>query len=137
MIISVYKSIILFIDPKGSDFLYCTNCGSEIANMNSKFCSSCGERLEGSVEQHVLLNNEGGSFQELSATSEADARSISEQVKGAFLHTTEKINGMVGEKGNIDLKLSDVFSAVLKKHTKQEGEMLFISGTELTTPKGK
>ena len=103
--------------------------------MNSKFCSSCGARLEGSVEQQVLLNNEGDSFQELSATSEANARSISEQVKGAFLHTTEKINGMVGEKGNIDLKLSDVFSAVLKKHTKQEGEMLFISGTELTTPK--
>lgn len=63
-----------------------------------------------------------------------EGKTISEQMKDAFFHTTEKINEMVGEKGVIDLKLRDVFSAVLKKHTKEEGEILFISGTKVTTP---
>ena len=42
---------------------------------------------------------------------------------------------MVGEQGAIDVNLRDVFSAVLKKHAKEEGEVLFISGTKMTTPK--
>lgn len=116
-------------------FLFCTNCGLKVTDSRSKFCTSCGAKLEGPMELQVHVGDEADSFKEVSSTVEGDVKSISEQVKGAFLHTTEKINGMVGEKGNIDLKLGDVFSAVLKKHTKTEGEILFISGTELTTPK--
>lgn len=62
---------------------------------------------------------------------------FSEQVKGTFLQATERINRMVGEEGQIDLNLRDVFSDIFKKHSKQEAEKLFITGTELTTPKEK
>jgi len=61
--------------------------------------------------------------------------SFSGQVKDTFLHATERINRMVGEEGQIDLQLRDVFSNVFKKHSKQDAEKLFITGTELTTPK--
>lgn len=50
------------------------------------------------------------------------------------MHATMKVNQMVGEEGNIDVNLRDVFSNVFKKHTKEEGERLFISGTKTTTP---
>src|SRR5690625_3186199 len=41
---------------------------------------------------------------------------------------------MVGEQGVIDVNLRDVFSSVFKKHTKEEAEALFITGTEMTPP---
>jgi protease PrsW len=65
---------------------------------------------------------------------QAGRAGFSNQVKGAFLHTTARINEMVGEKGNIDLQLKDVFSAVMQKHTREERELLFIAGTSVTTP---
>lgn len=66
-----------------------------------------------------------------------EGKSIPDQMKDAFYHTTEKINRMVGEEGGIDLKLKDVFSSVFEKHSKEEGEILFIAGTKLTTPAEK
>lgn len=65
------------------------------------------------------------------------AANFSNQVKDTFLQATERINRMVGEEGQIDLNLRDVFSDIFKKHSKQEAEKLFITGTELTTPKEK
>ncbi len=87
-------------------------------------------------EEQSLQNQQqqGGIHAEFSATTETTGKEFSNQVKGTFLQATEKINGMVGEKGNIDLKLRDVFSDVTKKHTKEEGELLFIAGTSVTTP---
>ena len=38
------------------------------------------------------------------------------------------------KQGNLNVNLKDVFSAVLKKHGKDEAEALFISGTKMTTP---
>ncbi|MFB5662232.1 PrsW family glutamic-type intramembrane protease [Alteribacillus sp. HJP-4] len=71
---------------------------------------------------------------ELAATTETVDPGFSGQVRGAFLNATAKVNQMVGEKGNIDLNMRDVFSDVFKKHSKEEGELLFISGTSVTTP---
>ncbi|WP_416147567.1 PrsW family glutamic-type intramembrane protease [Salipaludibacillus sp. HK11] len=102
---------------------FCSECGKERVE-DAAFCGHCGNKFE---EETTV----GG---ETSATKEVPATHFSDQVKGIFFQATEKVNSMVGEKGNIDLKLSDVFSAVLKKHTKEEGEVLFITGTSLTTP---
>lgn len=103
--------------------MYCQQCGEKV-EQEAKFCFSCGTPTQHHPSEQM----------DEVTMEESSGKSISDQVKGAFLHTTEKINEMVGEKGNIDLKLSDVFSDVLKKHSKKEGEMLFISGTEMTTP---
>src|SRR5690625_4863411 len=79
--------------------------------------------------------------QQVAATSDRahshHAANFSDQVKDTFLQATERINRMVGEEGQIDLNLRDVFSDIFKKHSKEEAEKLFITGTELTTPKEK
>src|SRR5699024_2423756 len=62
------------------------------------------------------------------------SKTIQAQVKGTFLQATEKVNQMVGEEGTIDVNIRDVFSDVFKKHTNEEAEHLFITGTKTTTP---
>lgn len=96
--------------------MYCTNCGSKL-DETQKFCDSCGSPVEQSEESDI---NEGPRFQD--------------QLKGTFLNATERVNRMVGEEGNIDVNLKDVFSSVLEKHTDEEAEELFIVGTQSTTP---
>ncbi|MBO0602520.1 PrsW family intramembrane metalloprotease [Sporosarcina sp. E16_3] len=95
------------------------------------FCSSCGTRLDRQSEKNDLIENKSGEY---SAKVEHATKSVPIQVKETFLQATEKINAMVGEQGTIDVNLRAVFSAVLKKHAKEEGENLFISGTKITTP---
>src|SRR5690625_70362 len=56
-------------------------------------------------------------------------------MKDSLLYATDKINTWVGEQEKVDLNLKDIFSNVFKKHTKQEAELIFISGTSFTTPK--
>lgn len=104
---------------KGVDDLFCTQCGAPIEK-NSKFCSSCGKKL-----------THGDASQQ---SSTEYVKGLTAQVRGTISHATQKINSMVGEEGAIDLNLRDVFSGVFKKHSKEEGEILFTSGTRLTTP---
>lgn len=87
---------------------------------------------------HLLAQMEAAasldSAQRGAAATNTD-QSFTGQVKDMFLQATEKVSGMVGEKGPIELSLKDVFSAVPQKHSKEESEMLFIVGTSVTTPK--
>lgn len=48
-----------------------------------------------------------------------------------------RISEMTGETGPVSLSLKDIFSEVFKKHTKEDGEKIFIAGTVYTTPKVK
>lgn len=113
--------------------LFCTKCGAPI-EINSKFCSSCGEKLEQDINYGTNENNSQDTYSRTSARKEEYVKGLSNQVRGTFSQATQKINSMVGEEGNIDLNLRDVFSAVLKRHSKEEGEILLTSGTKLTTP---
>lgn len=103
-----------------------------IEDNNAAFCMKCGTRLksEGEIEATKISD----SYVEAAPAKEVVVKGLSVQVKETFLQATEKINNMVGEQGNIDLNLKDVFSAVLKRHTKEEAEALFITGTAVTTP---
>lgn len=110
--------------------MFCVQCGTK-AIYEGKFCTKCGfEIAQYQSEQQVI--------EPLTVTTavleEAPVKSVPVQVKETFLQATEKVNAMVGEQGSIDVNLRDVFSAVFQKHDKEEGEMLFISGTSLTTP---
>src|SRR5690625_1852149 len=87
--------------------MFCFHCGNKI-DVEQKFCNSCGTDLRNEPET-IGLGEE-----EASATSDQQAKTIQNQVKGTFLHATEKINTMVGEQGVIDVNLRDVFSSVFK-----------------------
>ena len=91
-------------------------------------------KKDGSEKWVSLAESNLSAQEETSATQEVSVNGITDQVKDVFFQATEKVNSMVGERGNINLKLSDVFSAVFQKHSKEEGELLFISGTSVTTP---
>lgn len=97
--------------------MYCFNCGQETTE-GQKFCAGCGADLR---------------HQAAPKLEEQQVR-LQDQMKGTFLQATEKVNRMVGEEGAIDVNLKDVFSSVFLKHTKEEAEQLFISGTKATTP---
>ncbi|MEN1967540.1 PrsW family glutamic-type intramembrane protease [Lentibacillus sp. N15] len=113
--------------------MFCQSCGIQVDYESYNFCPGCGVAL------HETVNTQsGGQWIDrgtaASATAENSGNRITHQVKGTFLNATQKINSMVGEQGTIDLNLRDVFSDVLKKHAKEEGEKLFIAGTKETTP---
>lgn len=105
--------------------MYCFNCGEKVSS-TQKFCTKCGTSLEENKTQEEPVANSKGTYS-----------SLQNQMKGTFMNATERMNNMVGEEGSIDVNLKTVFSSVFKKHTKEEGELLFISGTKTTTPNEK
>ena len=57
-----------------------------------------------------------------------------DQARSAFIRASTRINQYVGEEGSADFHLKNLFSNVFKRHTREEAELVFISGTSLTTP---
>ncbi|WP_079474894.1 PrsW family glutamic-type intramembrane protease [Marinococcus halophilus] len=57
-----------------------------------------------------------------------------DQARSAFIRASTRINQYVGEEGAADFHLKNLFSSVFKRHTRDEAELVFISGTSLTTP---
>lgn len=100
--------------------MYCYNCGAKLSD-EAKFCHDCGA---------------GVWYNETSSNHNAQAHLHNEtRVKDTFYNATKKVNQMVGEDGGLEVNLKDVFSAVFQKHSKDEAEKLFISGTKTTTPR--
>ena len=94
--------------------MFCQKCGTEITDDSQKFCHKCGERLSFAGDNRSWQT--GG---------EQNRRS-----RGV----TSKLNEFVGWEGKLDLHLRDMVSGVLKHHTAEEAEELFICGTSKTTP---
>lgn len=62
------------------------------------------------------------------------ADSVKESAGNTVGKFTEKVNEMIGGQGKVDLKLMDLFSGVIKHHTEEEADEIFICGTKTTTP---
>lgn len=107
--------------------MFCVQCGNQITSQG-KFCTTCGQK----INPPKISESTNGP---LLSVEEPPLITVPVQVKTSFLQASEKINAMVGEQGSIDVNLRAVFSAVFKKHEKEEGDLLFISGTSITTPK--
>lgn len=79
-----------------------------------------------------------GRWLSLSRTVLAEALAEEEhpgdQARSAFIRASTRINQYVGEEGSADFHLKNLFSSVFKRHTREEAELVFISGTSLTTP---
>ncbi|HPP86114.1 MAG TPA: PrsW family glutamic-type intramembrane protease [Bacillota bacterium] len=86
---------------------FCTNCGAKL-NENGNFCPKCGHPVNGSPP--------GGG---------------SENVVDKL---TRQINQMAGGKGAVKLRVRDLFTDIFKKHSLEEANQIFISGTHSTTP---
>ena len=99
---------------------FCSYCGNRIS-MNAKFCSICGNSL--------ILNNSNQDQMEMQ--KEDVLRKVKKGV-GGFVNT---INEMTGQEGNVEIRLKELVSGVLKKHSLAEREEPFICVTKKTTSK--
>lgn len=114
--------------------MFCHKCGEEI-EAESNFCPYCGTARD-QEEQSAQPAAETVQMQPNGSQVNAHASSsFSRALRGSVGHATERLNEFVGEKGELKLDLSDVFSEVFTKHTQEEAEMLFAAGTCATTPK--
>lgn len=87
---------------------FCPGCGTKLSSPNAQFCGACGRKLE-------------------TPSSASGGRDL--------LGTLwDKLDEITGNEKQKDLKLKDLFSEVFRKHTKEEAEEIFISGTAKTTP---
>lgn len=91
--------------------MYCKFCGKQV-NEGGLFCGSCGKSV----------NNNNNNV-----VDEGDVKKI-------FSNIIHRVVNVAGIETPAELKLSNVFSDVLKKHTHEEAEKLFIAGTAQTTP---
>ncbi|AQQ55136.1 PrsW family glutamic-type intramembrane protease [Planococcus lenghuensis] len=107
--------------------MFCGNCGEKI-NTDGKFCTSCGCVLPQRVPSHHSY------VQPVLVDERKVVPPEPLHVKEQLLQATGKLNALVGEQGELKVSLREVFSAVLAKHSKEEGELLFIAGTGITTP---
>ena len=77
----------------------------------------------------MILNN---SKQDQMEMQKEDVLKKVKKGVGGFVNT---INEMTGQEGNVEIRLKELVSGVLKKHSLAEREELFVCGTEKTTPK--
>lgn len=103
---------------------FCGKCGTKIQE-GSKFCGKCGSKLSTDFNSNYVneIKPESRNFSENNNT-----------IKKFFDGATEKINKYTGETDVVEVNLKDLFSEVTKKHTQEEAEKIFISGTSSTTP---
>lgn len=100
--------------------MFCSKCGKQVGD-DIKFCPYCGSMAE------IAPAKKTDGFSDIS-------KQTITTFKGGLDTFTSKINEMAGESGSVDLRLRDLFSSVLQKHTRAESEEIFIAGTLKTTP---
>lgn len=93
--------------------MFCNNCGQQLYD-NSAFCPHCGAKV---ASQASAGGSESGGV-----------------VDSVVNKVSERLDSVYGASEHIDLKFSDFFSNVLKTHTHEEAETVFIAGTAKTTP---
>lgn len=100
-------------EEKGS--VFCTNCGAK-NDSKAKFCIKCGQSL-------VKIDTD-----EISNEAEAEKR-------GSIMDSaTSQLNSWTGGTGAVKISWKEFFGQVLKSHTEEEAEDIFIAGTKKTTP---
>ena len=97
--------------------MFCKNCGTNIGD--AKFCPNCGTASQGEIKSSPTV------FMPKTDSKNID---IADKVKNTF----ESMTG--GKNDNVVFKLKDLWSDVIKKHSKEESELLLITGTGTTTP---
>lgn len=102
--------------------MFCRNCGADIGDF--RYCPNCGTDSQAPASgAHAAEDRTGG-------TGSTD--NIATEFAGKVRSTFETITG--GNNKDVQFKLSDLWSDVLQKHTREESEQLLISGTSRTTP---
>lgn len=109
------------------------NC-EELGSEGTMFCPQCGQKIGDSVSFCPYC---GAPVKRIENGMDADAFHIRETAEEGFNRFAEAVSSEIGEKGKAEIHLGDPFSQILKRHSKEEAEELFIYGTPKTTPAPK
>lgn len=96
---------------------FCPNCGCKLSG-DGDFCPNCGQALY--IKQ---INRD-----------ESPAVDLGTQAKQTFNDLVDRVNLMTGGTEHVELNMKDLVSNVLKPHSSEEAEEIFICGTSKTTP---
>lgn len=115
--------------------LFCLWCGAKVES-GDRFCPECGRSLgQGGPgpQQNAGWQNAGqqNTGQAGGGFTKDEFISMSKSGVGKFV---DAINDMTGQEGKTDIRLRELVSEVFRRHTVEEREELFISGTKKTTP---
>ena len=102
---------------------YCSNCGNQLGD-NETQCLNCG----------LLTDNNTSVENQTDFVQNSNNNETTNMAEDILNKATRKINELAGENGSVKLHFRDLFSSVFKKHTANESEEIFISGTTKTTP---
>lgn len=119
----------LFCKKLSHPHLVCPDCRKKITPLQSNTGSSASAARTQSDSKE---KNTG--WEQSAETAQNISNVAKEKIGKAVDSFTEKVNVMAGGSGKVDLRLKDLFSAVLKKHTRDESDELFSCGTKYTTP---
>ena len=101
--------------------MFCPKCGTKQENENAKFCIGCGAPL---YAQDIDLDADDG----------AQSQSFQEAAGSLYKSVSDRIKNVTGDDGSSRLRVSDLFTNVPKRHTRDERDRIFICGTKDTTP---
>lgn len=115
--------------------LFCLWCGAKVES-GDRFCPECGRSLSQGgpgPQQNAGWQNAGqqNTGQAGGGFTKDEFISMSKSGVGKFV---DAINDMTGQEGKTDIRLRELVSEVFRRHTVEEREELFISGTKKTTP---
>ena len=115
--------------------LFCLWCGAKVES-GDRFCPECGRSLSQGgpgPQQNAGWQNAGqqNTGQAGGGFTKDEFISMSRSGVGKFV---DAINDMTGQEGKTDIRLRELVSEVFRRHTVEEREELFISGTKKTTP---
>ena len=99
----------------------CPYCGGKVGPKD-RFCMSCGREQPG-FEQADRQPESGFGMDDFVQASKSGMEKV-----------VNTLNDMTGQEGEADIRLRELVSEVFKKHTADERDELFISGTKKTTP---
>ena len=115
--------------------LFCLWCGAKVES-GDRFCPECGRSLSQGgpgPQQNAGWQNAGqqNTGQAGGGFTKDEFISMSKSGVGKFV---DAINDMTGQEGKTDIRLRELVSEVFRRHTVDERDELFISGTKKTTP---
>lgn len=101
----------------------CPGCGREMKDTDL-FCIHCGTKYEEGPRTEADRQPESGFGMD----------DFVQASKSGMEKVVNTLNDMTGQEGEADIRLRELVSEVFKKHTADERDELFISGTKKTTP---
>lgn len=108
--------------------MFCISCGQQLRD-GATFCPCCGSAQYASAA--YAANAAASAHVSTSGGATGTAGGFMDSVVNGV---SDRFDQVYGTTEHVGLRFSDFFSEVFKRHSKEESEEIFITGTSATTP---